>query len=61
MLFHRNGCHVCEELERFLQTIRENYADIAFYAVTAENEMELFERFGLMGVPQTLFLQTEIL
>lgn len=55
VLFHRNGCHVCEELEHYLNTIVPTFSGVSFYAVTAENEIELFERFGLMGVPQTLF------
>ena len=54
VFFHRDGCTVCSSLERYLLDIEDDYTGVAFYAVSAEDSMELFERFSLMGVPQTL-------
>ena len=55
VFFHRAGCHVCDALGRLLSDLEDDYNGVAFYAVSAETGMDLFERFGLLGVPQTLF------
>lgn len=54
ILFHRNGCGVCEEVGTTLGTLEEDYPDVVFGEVDVEAENDLFSRFGLKGVPQVI-------
>lgn len=58
IFFHRQGCHVCEELEELLESIEDDYVDkMVFSSVDVEAQKELFSRFGLKGVPQVILFQ----
>lgn len=54
ILFHRNGCGVCEEVVTTLEPLEEDYPDVVFGKVDVEAENDLFSRFGLKGVPQVI-------
>lgn len=57
VLFSRESCHVCKGLKVLLAELEQEYAELPFYTVDVEQERELFSRFGLKGVPQTLFFR----
>ena len=57
VLFSRESCHVCKGLKVLLGDLEQEYPDLPFYTVDVEQERELFARFGLKGVPQTLFFR----
>lgn len=55
VFFHRRGCHVCEELSGFLEELEDDLSgDVLFAETDVEEENDLFSRFGLKGVPQTI-------
>lgn len=54
IFFHRKNCRVCRAVSGILAKLEEHYPKILFGEVDAEAEMDLFSRFGLLGVPQVL-------
>lgn len=55
IFFHRKGCYVCEELSTLLEEMEEDYGtELSFAEVDVEEEADLFARFSLKGVPQTI-------
>lgn len=57
VLFHRDGCHVCEEIAPRLEELEDEYrGQVEFLSINVE-ENNVFARFGLMGVPQVLLFR----
>lgn len=54
VIFHRKTCRACRSLSGILGKLEEQYPHILFAEIDAEEEMDLFSRFGLQGVPQVL-------
>jgi thioredoxin 1 len=56
--FSRKGCHVCMEVMPLLEDISEKYTGkFGFYSVDVEEEMDLYNRFPLRGVPSIMFFK----
>lgn len=57
VIFSRKDCHVCKEVVPMLEDFAESYEDksIKFYSVDIEEQVLLYERFSLKGVPSILF------
>ncbi|TGE32869.1 thioredoxin family protein [Desulfosporosinus sp. Sb-LF] len=56
VIFSKKTCHVCKEVVPMLEELQLQYeGKFGFYYVDVEEDQELFKRFSLKGVPQTLF------
>ncbi len=56
VVFMRKTCHVCEEVVPVLEEMEDSQKDkCSFYAVDAEEQKNLFNRFSLKSIPQILF------
>lgn len=57
VLFHRQGCHVCEAITPILTELEDEYeGQVEFLSVDVEDN-GVFSRFGIMGVPQVLLFK----
>lgn len=54
VIFHRERCGVCRKTMKLLEGIEKEHPEIVFAEADAEEEHELFSRFGVMGVPQVM-------
>ena len=58
VLFSRKSCHVCKEVGPMVEDLAPKYSGkFGFYYVDVEENMTLFQRFSLKGVPQILFFK----
>ena len=55
--FYSNGCHMCESLSSYYETISEDskYGDLHFFAVNIDDYPEMERKINFKGVP-TLFI-----
>ena len=56
VIFSRKSCHVCKQVVPVLEKLQPKYEGIfGFYYVDTEENISLFQRFSLKGVPQILY------
>ncbi len=56
VIFSRKDCHVCKGVVPVLEKLETEYeGKFRFYCVDLEEDMSLFQRFALKGVPQILY------
>ena len=57
VIFKRKTCRECKALIPMLEDMADSYADgsFNFYAVDVEEQVPLFRRFPMKGVPSILF------
>jgi thioredoxin 1 len=56
--FSRKGCPICMEVMPLLEGMSEKYlGKFGFYSVDVEEEMDLYNRFPLRGVPSIMFFE----
>lgn len=58
VIFSKKECHVCKVVVPMLEELYPQYeGKFGFYYVDVEEDMNLFQRFSLKGVPQILFFK----
>lgn len=58
VIFSTKTCAICKMVKPILAKLSDKYArEYKFYQVDAEENMNLFNRFSLSGVPQILFFE----
>jgi thioredoxin 1 len=58
VIFSRKSCHVCEGVVPILEEMQPAYqGKFGFYYVDVEEQVPLYQRFMLKGVPQILFFK----
>jgi len=56
VIFSRKSCHICKQVVSVLEELQPNYeGKFGFYYVDIEDNVSLFQRFSLKGVPQILY------
>ncbi|KUO65068.1 MAG: thioredoxin [Gracilibacter sp. BRH_c7a] len=59
IIFSRKSCHVCKQVVPVLEELQPKYeGKFGFYYVDTEENISLFQRFSLKGVPQILYFDS---